>query len=161
MPFLLPRSLLRLCLLTLLGLLSACSTLMPSDPPRVQLVNVEPLPGEGLEMRFSVTLRVQNPNDRAISFNGLALDLKVNNQPLLSGVTDQSGEVPRYGETLVRIPLTLSAYSALRQAWAVSNNPTLQKGLPYELSGKLGGGLLGSVRFKEKGQLDWPQTPAR
>jgi LEA14-like dessication related protein len=161
MPFVQTRSLFRTCLIGLLLILGACSSLPPRDPPQIQLVNVEPLPGEGLEMRFAVTLRVQNPNDRAINFNGIALDLKVNNQPLLSGVSDQSGEVPRFGETLVRIPLTLSAYSALRQAWGVSNSQSLQKGLPYELSGKLGGGLLGTVRFNEKGLIDWPQAPVR
>ena len=71
--------LLRLCLVALLAAgLSACASLSNRDPLRVDLVGLEPLPGQGLEVRFAVKLRVQNPNDSAVSFNGMALDLDVN-----------------------------------------------------------------------------------
>jgi hypothetical protein len=102
-------------------------------------------------------LRVQNPNDAAIDYDGLALQLDVNGQPLASGVSDQSGQVPRYGEALLRIPLTISAFSVMRQAWAASGYPN-GRGLPYELRGKLGGGLLGTTRFSDAGTLNWPQS---
>ena len=75
-----------------------------------------------MEMRFMVKLRVQNPNDEPIEYNGIALDLDVNGQPLASGVSDQTGEVPRFGERVVSVPLTVSAFSAFRQAWGLSNN---------------------------------------
>ena len=66
-----------------------------------------------------VKLRVQNPNDEPIEYNGIALDLDVNGQPLASGVSDQTGEVPRFGERVVSVPLTVSAFSAFRQAWGL------------------------------------------
>ncbi len=85
-------------------------------------------------MRFMVKLRVQNPNDEPIEYNGIALDLDVNGQPLASGVSDQTGEVPRFGERVVSVPLTVSAFSAFRQAWGLSNNaPT--RGMPYVVKG--------------------------
>lgn len=155
----LPSFLPYLLALSLLLGLTACSSWPLRDPLHIQLVNVEPLPGEGLEMRFALTLRVQNPNDSAIEFSGMAFNLRVNQQPLLSGVSDQSGQVPRYGETLLRIPVSLSAYSALRQVMAASNYRAGQS-LPYELTGKLATGLLGSVRFSDQGQLDWPSSSA-
>jgi hypothetical protein len=141
----------------LIASLTACSSFAPRDPLHIDLVGLEPLTGEGLEMRFALKLRVQNPNDRAISYNGVALQLAVNNQPLASGVSDQSGQVPRFGEALLRIPVTISAYSAVRQAWGAAGY-TPGAGLPYELSGKLGGGLFGSTRFTDSGTLKWPET---
>lgn len=159
MPIALPRTLAYALLVSLMVMLSACSTLAPRDPLQIQLVGIEPLAGEGLEMRFAIKLRVQNPNDSQIDFNGVALQLKVNQQPLLNGVSDQSGQVPRYGESILHIPVSLSAYAALRQAWGVAGYQD-GKGLPYELSGKLASGLFGTRYFNDRGTLNWPQLPA-
>ncbi len=146
------------CLLLMLGL-SACSTLAPRDPVRIDLVGMEPVPGQGLEMRFMVKLRVQNPNDTAIRYNGIALDLDINNQPLASGVSDQAGEIPRFSEALVSVPVTISAFSAMRQAWGLANshNTGRQPGVPYTVRGKLGGGFWNTVRFNEAGLLSLPE----
>ncbi|MDZ4336410.1 MAG: LEA type 2 family protein, partial [Pseudomonas sp.] len=95
MPNALHRTLARALLVSLLLTLAACSTLAPRDPLRIELVGIEPLPGEGLEARFAIKLRVQNPNNQAIDFDGVDLELQVNQQPLLSGVSDQRGQVPR------------------------------------------------------------------
>ena len=71
----LPANLGRLLPALCLGvLLSACSTFGQRDPLRIDLVGLEPLPGQGMEMRFMVKLRVQNPNDEPIEYNGIALD---------------------------------------------------------------------------------------
>ncbi|SFP75890.1 LEA type 2 family protein [Pseudomonas borbori] len=138
----------------LLGL-SACSTLGQRDPLHIDLVGLEPLPGEGLEMRFAVKLRIQNPNDGAIDYNGVALQLDINQQPLASGVSNQSGQVPRFGETVISVPVSISAYSVMRQAWGVSGYKPGQD-LPYALRGKLAGGLFGTRRFSDSGTLNWP-----
>jgi LEA14-like dessication related protein len=153
------RTLARTLLISLIITLTACSTLSPGDPLRIQLVGIEPLPGEGFEARFAIKLRIQNPNNSPIEFNGVSLDLQVNNQPLLSGVSAQSGQVPRYGEAVLSVPVSLSAYSALRQAWSAAGYQEGQ-GLPYELRGKLANGLFGTRRFNDLGTLNWPQRPA-
>ena len=142
--------------LFLLGL-AACSTLGQRDPLRIAVAGIEPLPGQGLEMRFNVKLRVQNPNDTAIDYNGLALDMDINGQPLASGVSSQSGSVPRYGETVLTVPVTVSAFSAVRQFWGFAEH-TPTKSVPYTIHGKLAGGLLGTVRFKDKGELTLPES---
>ncbi|SDI72872.1 LEA type 2 family protein [Pseudomonas panipatensis] len=142
-------------LLLVLGL-GACSSLFgPGDPLRVDLVGLEPLPGQGMEARFAVKLRVQNPNERAIDYNGVALDLSINGQPLASGVSDQPGQVPRFGETVLKVPVSISAFRLARQAWGLSSWAPRQ-GLPYELNGKLAAGLFSTVRFHDQGVLDWP-----
>jgi hypothetical protein len=153
------RTLTRPLLFGLLALaLAACSALPLRDPLRIDLVGLEPLPGQGLEVRFAVKLRVQNPNDSAVEFDGVALELEVNDQPLASGVSDQSGRVPRFGETLISVPVSISAFSAIRQAWGVAGYQAGQ-GLPYVLRGKLAGGVFDTRYFTDAGTLDWPQPP--
>ncbi|MEK1905387.1 MAG: LEA type 2 family protein [Pseudomonas sp.] len=155
MPRPLPQTLARLLAWSLLLGLSGCSLLTPRDPLHIDLVGLEPLAGQEMEMRFTVVLRVQNPNDNAIDYNGVALDLEVNGQPLASGVSAEAGQVPRFGEALVRVPLSISTFSLVRQAWAASGYRQGQN-LPYRLNGKLAGGLLGTVRFNDSGTLNWP-----
>jgi LEA14-like dessication related protein len=156
-----PRApLLRLLLVGLLLFgLSGCSSLGGHDPLQVNLVGIEPLPGEGLEMRFAVKLRVQNPNARAVDFQGVALQLRVNQQPFASGISDQRGQLSGFGESIISVPVSISAYSLMRQTWAVAGYQQ-GRGLPYELSGKLGGGLLATQRFNASGNLDWLQPNA-
>lgn len=147
--------------MTLLALmLSACSSLTPHDPLQIHLAGIEPLPSQGMELRFALQLRVQNPNDRAIDFNGIALDLAVNNQPLASGVSDQSGQVPRFGEVVISVPVSISAFSIMRQAWAAEGYKSAA-GLPYSLHGKLAAGLFGGAEFNDSGTLNWPTPSAR
>lgn len=143
-------------LLTLLTSLGGCALLPPSDPLRIDLVNLEPLPAQGMEVRVTAVLRVQNPNNDAIDYNGLSLELNVNGQPLASGVSDQSGQVPRYSEALLRVPLSVSALSMMRQAWAAAGYQS-GHGLPYALHGKLSSSLFGTTRFSDTGTLNWPQ----
>jgi len=153
--------LLRLCLISLLlAGLGACASLGNNDPLRVDLVGLEPLPGQGLEVRFAVKLRVQNPNDSAVSFNGMALELDVNDRTFATGVSDARGSVPRFGETVVSVPLSISAFSVMRQAWGVAGYQPGQE-VPYRLRGKLADGLFGTRRFSDSGTLNWPQPPAR
>lgn len=144
----------------LLATLAACASLAPRDPLKIDLAGLEPLPGQGLEMRFKVKLRVQNPNDTSIDFQGVALELDINGQPLASGVSDQRGRVAGFGETLIVVPVTISAFSALRQTWGLAGYQPGQ-GVPYVIRGKLGGSMLGSARFSDSGVLDWPAPAQR
>ncbi|NLF53140.1 MAG: water stress/hypersensitive response domain-containing protein, partial [Thauera phenolivorans] len=108
--------------------------------------------GEGLELRFAVKLRVQNPNDSAIVYDGVAVELDVNDLSFASGVSDQRGSVPRFGETVLTVPVSVSALAAVRQALGLAENADLED-LPYVLRGKLAGGLFGTVRFSDEGRL--------
>lgn len=146
------RLLLVLCALLAL---SGCAGLSTRDPVRVNLVGLEPLQGEGFELRFALKLRVQNPNDHPIDYDGLALQLDVNDRTFATGVSDARGSVPRFGEAVVSVPVTVSALSAFRQALELGSGAGLDR-LPYTLSGKLGGGPFGVQRFSERGTLSLP-----
>lgn len=142
----------RLFLLPLALGLSACATLPNHDPPMVSVAGVEPLEGQGMELRFAIKLRVQNPNGTELSFRGAALKLDVNGQRLASGVSDQAGTVPAYGETLFTVPVTVPMLAAARQIIGMMDNKP-RDGLPYVVSGKLDSGMFGTVRFSDQGRL--------
>ena len=85
------------------------------DPLQVTVAGIEPLPGEGMEVRLLVKLRVQNPNDTPVEFNGASLNLDVMGRRFASGVSDQAGTVPRFGEAIVAVPVTVSVLRMARQ----------------------------------------------
>jgi LEA14-like dessication related protein len=140
--------------------LNGCAGLFGGDPLRVSVAGIEPVEGQGLEMRFNLKLRVQNPNESAVDFNGVSLDLELNGKPFASGVSDQIGTVPRFGETVVSVPLTVPAFAAVRQVFAFAGAVQAGAGqsgqIPYILRGKLAGGLTGTIRFVDQGTLSLP-----
>ena len=147
----------RLFLVLLLACgLAACALFQPRDPVNISVIGIEPLPGQELELRMAVKMRVQNPNEAPIDYNGIALNLEVNGQPLAAGVSDQQGHIGRYDEAVIVVPVSITAFSFLRQAYGLGTVDSL-KGLPYKLRGKLAGGLLGTVRFTDEGKLDLPK----
>jgi len=133
--------------------LDGCAGFFNRDAMRVSVAGIEPLEGQGLEMRFAVKLRVQNPNDAPIDFDGVALDLDLNGRAFASGVSDQRGTVPRFGETIVSVPVTVSAFSVARQAFGFANGDTVSK-VSYAVRGKLAGGAFGGARFSDSGYVD-------
>lgn len=136
--------------------LNACALFQPRDPVTISVIGIEPLPGQELELRMAVKMRVQNPNESPIDYNGIALNLEVNGQPLAAGVSDQQGHIGRYDEAVIVVPVSITAFSFLRQAYGLGKVDSLQ-GLPYKLRGKLAGGPLGTVRFIDEGKLDLPK----
>jgi LEA14-like dessication related protein len=106
-------------------------------------------------MRFAVKLRVQNPNDAPIEFDGVALDLDLNGRPFASGVSAQRGTVPRFGEAVLSVPVTVSAWSVARQALGLASGDASTK-VAYEARGRLAGGAFGGARFSDKGAIDFP-----
>ena len=137
--------------------LSACTLLPNRDPLTISVVGIDPLPGQGLELRMAVKLRLQNPNETAIDYSGVALDLDVNGRSLASGVSNQRGSIGSFSEAVLVVPVSVSAFAALRQALGLSQTQRLDN-LPYTLRGKLADGLFGTMRFKDSGTLDLRQA---
>jgi LEA14-like dessication related protein len=142
-------------------LITGCATLSGRDSPDVRVVGLEPLPSEGLELRFELKMRVINPNDTSIAFDGLAVKLDLDGRGLASGVSDAKGEIARFGEQVLTVPVSISAFSAVRQLLSragedQNDQNSLKKPISYSLSGKLGGGpgVTNSVRFSTTGELN-------
>lgn len=141
-------------------LLAGCAGLPLRDPVKVSVAGLEPLPGEGLEARFALKLRVQNPNDTALDFDGVALELELADIDFGSGVSDQRGTVPRYGESVITVPVTVPFLAIIRQVVELTHGTPDNK-VTYRLRGHLGGTGLGVVRFDTRGELLLPGEMSR
>src|SRR5690348_8522439 len=84
----------------LIAVAPGCASMKAKDPLQVTVAGVESIPGEGMELRLLVKLRVQNPNDTPIDFNGVAVEMNVQGKTFATGVSDAHGNVPRFGESL-------------------------------------------------------------
>lgn len=147
-------------MVVLFGLLSAgCAALQVGDPLQVNVAGIEPLHGQGMELRLLVKLRVQNPNDAPIYYNGVALVMDVQGKTFASGVSDASGVAPRFGEAVIAVPVTISAFNMVRQAMDMAGRASTRK-ISYAMKGKLSGAGFGSKRFVTKGELDMPPGAA-
>jgi len=149
------RSALCALLALALSLSAGCASLQRREPITVIVVGVEPLQGQGLELRMQVRLRIQNPNERPLDYSGVSLEMNVQGKRFATGVSDASGRVPRFGEALVSVPVSISMFSLARQAAGVVGNESVDK-LSYEMKGRLAGPGFGGVSFKSRGDLSLP-----
>ena len=146
----------KLLALMFVAALAGCVSLPLGDPLNVTVAGVEPLPGEGLELRLAVRVRIQNPNDAAVEYSGAALSVDLNGRKLASGVSDRMGTVPRYGETVLTIPVTVSAFNMARQVIGIATGSS-GRDVNYRVRGKLEGGLFGTRRFESEGTFTLPE----
>jgi LEA14-like dessication related protein len=139
----------------MLALLAGCAGLAVREPVRVSVAGIQPLPNEGLEARFAVKLRIQNPNDTPVSYDGVFVELELEGRDFGSGVSDQSGTVPRFGEALVTIPVTVPFTALVRQIFGFAGHEKAPQSVSYRVRGRLGGGAFGGARFDKEGEVDF------
>lgn len=142
----------RLLLVLAVLALAGCATLPQQDPLQVTVAGIEPLEGEGLEMRLRVKLRVQNPNDTPIDFNGAYVKLEVQDRTFATGVSDEVGSVPRFGEAIVSVPVTVSVLRMVRQVMGVMDGKPVDQ-IRYSMTGKLNRSNYGALRFESQGEF--------
>jgi LEA14-like dessication related protein len=140
--------------LALSALLSACAGLPFGQPVNVNVVGLEPLAGQGMEGRFLVKLRVQNPNEQPIDYDGVSIELDVRGSRLASGVSDARGSVPRFGEAVLEVPVSVPVSAMVRQALGFATGDRSR--VDYRLRGRLAGAAFGGVSFASSGELTLP-----
>ena len=135
--------------------LSGCASMSHNDPLQVTVAGIEDLPGEGegMEVRMLVKLRVQNPNDAPIQYDGVYLKLEVLDKTFASGVSSEGGVVPGFGETVIGVPVTVSVLRMVRQVAGLLDGQPVEK-VTYQMSGKLDGGAFSTRRFSARGEFD-------
>jgi LEA14-like dessication related protein len=136
---------------------AGCATLQGRDPLQVTVAGIEPLQGQGLELRMLVKLRVQNPNDALVEYNGVAVEMNVQGKTFATGVSDAGGSVPRFGEAVISVPVTISAFRMARQAVDLIHSGGTGK-IAYEMKGKLSSSTFNSMRFSTQGEFDLPAS---
>ena len=135
--------------------LQGCAIFQKRDPLEVTVLGIEPQDSQGLELRLLVKLRVQNPNDTPVDFNGVALEMYVEGKSFATGVSDASGSVPRFGEAVITVPVSASAIGMLGEALALLHGASSGK-ITYEMKGKLNSSGFNSTSFKTQGEFDLP-----
>lgn len=135
--------------------LGGCASLQSREPIEAIVVGVEPLKGESLELRMLVKLRIQNPNEVPLDYNGVSVEMDVQGKRFATGVSNATGSVPRFGETLIEVPVSLSAFRMARQAMGVLTDEYRGK-LSYEISGRLAGSGFNGARFTSTGEFTLP-----
>jgi LEA14-like dessication related protein len=148
-----------IALLTLTTLsLCGCALLQPMDPLKVTVAGIEPLSGDGLELRMLVRLRIQNPNDTPVEYSGVSVDLDVQDRTFATGVSQESGTVAAFGESIISVPVTVSMLRMARQVMGMLDGKPVDT-IRYDLRGKLGGSSLNSLRFESQGEFTLPGSP--
>jgi LEA14-like dessication related protein len=148
-------------LLACVVLAGACASLTHRDPLNVTVAGIESLPGEGMELRLLVKLRVQNPNDAPVEYDGVAVDLDVLGRSFASGVSAEAGVVPRFGEAVVAVPVTVSMLRMARHVVGMLDGKPVDK-VTYDLHGKLSGiTAFTTHRFSASGEFALPKDPGR
>jgi LEA14-like dessication related protein len=141
------------------ALLAACAGTGLREPVRVNLADLESIPGAGMEARFLAKIRVQNPNDVSIAYSGLSAELALNGKSFASGVSDATGDIPRFGESVIEIPLTVPATAIVRQVLGLITGD-LGKAT-YRVRGFLNTGTFGRAPFDSTGEIDLPAPSSK
>jgi LEA14-like dessication related protein len=140
-------------------LVGGCALLPPAEPVDVTVAGIESLPSEGMEMRLAVKLRVQNPNDQPIDFDGLSVRLIVQGKTFATGVSDQRGTIPRFGSEVLSVAVTVSALRVAWNTFGLLMNEGAPDKIRYDLEGKINRTGFGSIPFRADGELRMPGPP--
>ena len=150
-------SLLKALLIVATLALGACADMPGREPVQVTVADIESIPGEDLEMRMMVKLRVQNPNDTPIEYDGVYVKLEVLNRTFATGVSDEHGTIPRFGESIVSVPVTVSMLRMAAYALLMIDGKPIDR-VNYKMDGKLSGPVFGSTNFQAKGEFALPSA---
>jgi LEA14-like dessication related protein len=120
------------------------------------VAGIDSLPSEGMEIRMLVKLRIQNPNDSPVDFDGVHVKLTVEGKTFASGVSGERGTIPRYGEALVNLPVTVSSLRIASQAIGMFMSKQKPEKITYKLEGKVDRVGFGAVSFNSSGELTLP-----
>ena len=143
-------------LLALLCVLSveACAAFGMQEPLSVTIADLQPIEVGILEQRYALKVRLLNPNDAEITFDGVVFDLAINDVAFAKGVSNQRSVIPRFGEAVIDV----HAVSGLQNILMQINE--LLKGerttLTYRIKGRLHTGGFGYTRFDSSGEIAIP-----
>ena len=119
-----------------LFLLAGCAGLgVRSEPPRVTLVNLEPVSVTLWEQKYRIQLRVQNPNPDPLAIRGMHYSLELNGKDFLDGVSAQTVVVPAFSDQVIDSEGVTSLFGYLRQIQALQRGEV--ESLRYRVSGRI------------------------
>lgn len=149
---------LRAALLSVVFVLAGCAGLTrKAEAPMVGLSNIQLSQMTLFEQRYTLQLRVQNPNDFDLPVKGMHCTLFINGREFASGVSAAAVTVPRFGEAM----LDVDVVSDLRRVFEQLRDAGATESISYRLSGKLSvDGYAFSLPFDYRGEFDFKALPA-
>ena len=120
----------------LLLCVAACASLQSTlNPPDVELTSVKLLPANGFSQPLLIGLTITNPNSADLGIEALNYDVKLLNQPVLSGTGENLPTVPGYGKVEISIPSSIS----LLDSWQFLKKLLVSPGQPisYQLDAEI------------------------
>ncbi len=148
--------------LALLLCLGACaSTSDKFDPPKVDLVGLEPINSQSGQPRFLVVLRVVNPNDKDLTLKGVYYEISVEGHEIFTGASDGQSVIPAYGENTVKLEAAPSLFGAIGLFKSLITGGEKRDAINYELYTKISvAGRMMPLRLTHKGKLDLGSAPS-
>ena len=132
--------------------LIACSSVVPSEPPKVNLISVVPNSNSGLAPSFDINLRVVNPNKQALNLAGAVYSLSLTGHEVVNGATSELPSVPAYGEATFSLPAQANLMASMQLLGSLLQLKKPE--LDYQVDVKLDvGSFWPAIRLSEKGQL--------
>ena len=138
--------------------LVACSALpMNAEQPKISVADIN-LAGAGiLEQRFSLGLRIQNPNDFELAVNAVNFDLELNGKPFITGLSGKAIVVPRFGSGVMQVEGISNGFALLNQALDVAKGE--KKTFSYRLKGTARiGDSYSRLPFDQNGEIALPKV---
>jgi LEA14-like dessication related protein len=143
--------------LAICGLLSACSVLAPQfTRPDLSVVGIDMLGGNLFQQNLRLTLKIHNPNERALPVSGLQVDLQIGGETIATGVSSRAFVVPANGDAECEVLINANAALGLLKLANQRDKPN--GAVEYDLSGvvNIDLPLMRSLPFHQHGSFSLP-----
>lgn len=148
------RALRAVCLFGLLSLSGCASWFTDEDlAPAVHLVKVEVVKANLLEQRFTLHLRVDNPNDSDVTVRRLTYRVYLERFLLSEGEHEHWFTVTSHSSRYFKVPVRTNLWPQIRDVVKLLRKP--ERPIPYRLEGELEIGLFigQDVHLKRNGVI--------
>ncbi len=120
-----------------ISFLSACATTMPSDfeEPAVSVVSFKPINSGGITPQFEIVLHVTNPNREPLAIEGMSYTIHIEDNKVMSGVSNDLPTIEPYGEAEVKLNATANLMGGFKLLTGLMN--TKNGEIAYQFKAKL------------------------
>ena len=120
--------------------------------PEVKVVSLTPIAADGFQQRFSVGLRVINPNAEDIVVRGMSYSIDIGGHDIFSGVASNVPVLKAYTDTPVTVEVSANILSVISLISDMTKKGP--ENLQYTLNAKLDvSALLPSISVTETGPV--------
>jgi LEA14-like dessication related protein len=130
------------------------------ESPRVNIANVTLKEAKLFEQVFDLELRVQNPNESALSINGLAFELEINDRQFATGVSNENATVDGFSSRVFHVQAVTSSWGILQQIAQLQRTGTPL--VKYRIKGAVYSGSPSvKLGFDDSGEFEIPIETAK